>query len=49
MMSCDNAVISIFVAGLLRVLFGSGVLSQRVTLAMPTQNRDATSAIVRPS
>ncbi len=41
--------ISIFVAGLLHVILGSGVLSQHTTLATPTQNRATTSAIVRPS
>jgi hypothetical protein len=37
---------SILVAGWLRVVLGSGVRIQRVTLATPTQNRAATSAMV---
>src|SRR5690606_17647198 len=44
-----SAAMSIFVAGLLRVSLGKGFFIQRVTLAMPTQKRAATCAMVSPS
>jgi hypothetical protein len=44
-----NAIMSIFVAGLLRVCLGLGFFTQRVTLAIPTQKRAVACAMVNPS